>query len=159
METYQSQKLLGGCESENDHKLIISSYLLAAQCTKYVADGVPMAINVKVMVLWVVVLYSLVDSFLQNSGTSIPKYTASHPESPGSQSNITSRNSIVTISICFCLYLENNCMLFLHHNYVNKQPTRCNCTQFILSINCSSCFGWFLHPSSGAQITVTAAWD
>ena len=37
---------------------------------------------------------------------------------------------------------------------VNKCPTRWNYTQFILSVNCSTCFGWFLHPSSGAQITV-----
>jgi len=28
---------------------------------------------------------------------------------------------------------------------------------FILSVNCSTCFGWFLHRSSGAQITVSAA--
>jgi len=40
--------------------------------------------------------------------------------------------------------------------YVNKCPTRCNCTQFILSVNCSTCFGWFVHPS-GAQITVSTA--
>jgi len=41
--------------------------------------------------------------------------------------------------------------------YVNKCPTRCDCTQFILSVNCSTCFGWFLHPSSRAQITVSTA--
>ena len=41
--------------------------------------------------------------------------------------------------------------------YVNKCPTRCNYTQFILSVNCSTCFGWFLHPSSGTQITVSTA--
>ena len=37
---------------------------------------------------------------------------------------------------------------------VNKCPTNCNCTQSILSVNCSTCFGWFLHPTTGAQITV-----
>ena len=26
-----------------------------------------------------------------------------------------------------------------------------------LSVNCSTCFGWFLHSSSGAQITVSTA--
>jgi len=26
-----------------------------------------------------------------------------------------------------------------------------------LSVNCSTCFRWFLHPSSGAQITVSTA--
>ena len=41
--------------------------------------------------------------------------------------------------------------------FVNKCPTRCNYTQFILSVNCSTYFGWFLHPSSGAQISVFTA--
>jgi len=41
--------------------------------------------------------------------------------------------------------------------YVNTRPTRCNYTQFILSVNCSTCFGWSLHPSSGAQRTVSTA--
>ena len=36
-------------------------------------------------------------------------------------------------------------------------PTRCNVTQFILSGNCSTCFGWYHHPSSGAQTTVSTA--
>jgi len=36
--------------------------------------------------------------------------------------------------------------------------TRCNITQFILSGNCSTCFGWYLHPSSGAQTTVPIAY-
>jgi len=29
-------------------------------------------------------------------------------------------------------------------NYSNIYPTRCNVTQFILSGNCSTCFGWYL---------------
>jgi hypothetical protein len=36
-----------------------------------------------------------------------------------------------------------------HHQ--ERKPTRCNVTQFILSGNCSTCFGWYHHPSSGAQ--------
>ena len=40
---------------------------------------------------------------------------------------------------------------------VNKYPTRCNYTEFILSVNCSTCFGWFLHQSSGAKIPVSTA--
>ena len=36
-------------------------------------------------------------------------------------------------------------------------PTRCNVTQFIISGNCSTCFGWYLHPSSGAHTTVSTA--
>ena len=43
------------------------------------------------------------------------------------------------------------------NNYSNIYPTRCNFTQFILSGNCSTCFGWYLHPSSGAQTTVSTA--
>jgi hypothetical protein len=36
-------------------------------------------------------------------------------------------------------------------------PTRCNVTQFILYGNCSTCFGWYQHPSSGVQTTVSTA--
>jgi hypothetical protein len=36
-------------------------------------------------------------------------------------------------------------------------PTRCNVTQFILSGNYSTCFGWYHRPSSGAQTTVFTA--
>jgi hypothetical protein len=32
-----------------------------------------------------------------------------------------------------------------------------NVTQFILSTNCSTCFGWYHHPSSEAQTTVSTA--
>jgi len=41
--------------------------------------------------------------------------------------------------------------------FSNICPTRCNFTQFILSGNCSTCFGWYLHPSSEAQTTVSTA--
>jgi hypothetical protein len=35
--------------------------------------------------------------------------------------------------------------------YFNTHPTRCNVTQFILSGNSSTCFGWYHHPSSGPK--------
>jgi len=41
--------------------------------------------------------------------------------------------------------------------YSNIYSTRCNVTQFILSGNCSTCFGWCYHPSSAAQTTVSTA--
>jgi hypothetical protein len=41
--------------------------------------------------------------------------------------------------------------------YSNIYPTRCNITQFILSGNCSTVCGWYHHPSSGAQTTVSTA--
>ena len=34
---------------------------------------------------------------------------------------------------------------------------RCNITQFILPGICSTCFGWYFHPSSGAHTTVSTA--
>ena len=39
----------------------------------------------------------------------------------------------------------------------NIYPIRCNITQFILSGNCSTYFGWYHRPSSGAQTTVSTA--
>jgi len=38
-------------------------------------------------------------------------------------------------------------------------PTRCNVTQFILSAICSTCFGWYHHPSSEAQTAASTASD
>jgi len=39
----------------------------------------------------------------------------------------------------------------------NIYPTRCNVIQFIISENCSACFGWYHHPSSRAHSTVSTA--
>jgi hypothetical protein len=39
--------------------------------------------------------------------------------------------------------------------YKSQQDT--HVTEFILSDNCSTCFGRYYHPSSGAQKTVTTA--
>jgi hypothetical protein len=41
--------------------------------------------------------------------------------------------------------------------YIYIYITRCDVTQFILSGNCSTCFGWYHDPSSGAQTTVSTA--
>jgi len=43
--------------------------------------------------------------------------------------------------------------LILLRNISNKMKI----TQFILSGNCSACFGWYHHPSSGAQTAVSTA--
>jgi hypothetical protein len=40
----------------------------------------------------------------------------------------------------------------VHRDYSNINPTRCNVTQFILSGNCSTCFGWRYHPKHVCQI-------
>ena len=71
----------------------------------------------------------------------------------------------VTFVICLMIYRDGR-NGYVHGyqqgrqctvTYVNKCPTRCNYIQFILSVNCFICVGWFLHPSSGAQITVSTA--
>ena len=52
-------------------------------------------------------------------------------------------------------------VLFISHCswnwYSNIYPTRCNVTQFIISGNCSTCFGWYFYPSSVAHTTVSTA--
>jgi len=53
--------------------------------------------------------------------------------------------------------MRTYCTMDVSLIYVTKCPTRYNYTQFTLSVNCSTCFGWFLHPSSGAQIAVSTA--
>ena len=53
------------------------------------------------------------------------------------------------------LALLSGCRKEIQTFYSNIYPTRCNVTQFILSGNCSTCFGWYHHPSSGAQTTVS----
>ena len=45
---------------------------------------------------------------------------------------------------------RNNILLY-------KSQQDAHVTEFILSDNCSTCFGRYLHPSSGALTTVTTA--
>ena len=45
---------------------------------------------------------------------------------------------------------RNNILLY-------KSQQDAHVTEFILSENCSTCFGHYYHPSSGAQAIVTAA--
>ena len=47
----------------------------------------------------------------------------------------------------------------VHHNDIllYKSQQDAHVTDFILSDNCSTCFGRYYHPSSGAQTTVTTA--
>ena len=61
--------------------------------------------------------------------------------------------------ICLPYSTELYISLFLglSMNVPNIYPTRCNVKQFILSGNCYTCFGWYHHPSSGAQTTVSTA--
>jgi hypothetical protein len=47
----------------------------------------------------------------------------------------------------------------VHHNNIllYKSQQDAQATKFILSDNCSTCFGLYYHPSSGAHTTVTTA--
>ena len=51
--------------------------------------------------------------------------------------------------------LDRRYLFQIDLTYSNIYPTRCNVTLFILSGNCSTCFGWYHHTSSGAQTTVS----
>jgi len=58
--------------------------------------------------------------------------------------------------ICTCIKEQ---ILLMHNKPTDVHtiliyPTRCIVTQFILSGNCSTCLGWYHHPSSRAQTTV-----
>jgi hypothetical protein len=59
----------------------------------------------------------------------------------------------------FTIQLKFNVHGSVHRNntlvYKSQQDARI--TEFILSHNCSACFGRHYHPSSGAQTTVTTA--
>ena len=41
--------------------------------------------------------------------------------------------------------------------YASNCPTRCNYIQFFIPLTRTACFGWYLHPSSGAHVTVSTA--
>jgi hypothetical protein len=64
--------------------------------------------------------------------------------------------------IVYYLYQQMHTHIYIYYLYNTKlysniYPTRCNVTQFIIPGNCSTCFGWYLHPSSGAHINVSTA--
>ena len=62
---------------------------------------------------------------------------------------------LTKILLFFCSLARCARFIMREINYsVNKCPTRCNYTQFILSVNCSTRFGCFLQPSSRTQIAV-----
>jgi hypothetical protein len=61
--------------------------------------------------------------------------------------NVQREYTLITIKI-HKLHYQTGIKPYIH-------PTRCNVTQFISSGNCSTCFGWYHHPSSGAQTTVS----
>ena len=67
--------------------------------------------------------------------------------------DVKSRNFIISCNI-FNVHgsvYRNNILIY---EYIQQDV---NVTQFILSGNCSTCFGWYHHPSSGAQTTVSTA--
>jgi len=63
------------------------------------------------------------------------------------------------VPLVFSLLYYRFCQNQISSFYSNIYPTRRNVTQFIISGNCSTCFGWYLHPSSGAYTTVSTESD
>jgi hypothetical protein len=68
-------------------------------------------------------------------------------------------NNIAVYFVAVSWKTSNRKYISLYSNYSNIYPKRCNVTQFILSGNCSTCFGWYHNPSAGVQITVSTASD
>ena len=64
--------------------------------------------------------------------------------------------SICYLSHRYC-YLRYVLQKKSSSDYSSIYPKTCNFTQFILSGNFSTCFGWYLHPSSGAQTALSIA--
>ena len=54
-----------------------------------------------------------------------------------------------------------NILIQVLHNNVKQYPVNiqqdATLHSLFISVNCSTCFGWYLHPSSGAHTTVSAA--
>ena len=63
-------------------------------------------------------------------------------------------STALEIPIYYIFLMHRTETLFLsnfYKTYSNIYPTSCYVTQFILSGNCSTCFGSYHHPSSGAK--------
>ena len=69
--------------------------------------------------------------------------------------HLTRCKRVITENIKICTRLAFKKTIL--QNYSNTYPTRCNVTHFILSENCFTCLGWYLHQSSVTQITVSTA--
>ena len=103
---------------------------------------------------WVVGLLVIYFHFLFSSSSSYPQHFK----------KICKLSRILYCTLCHVslyIFLEENIQRWswasckLPVTYSNIHPTRCNVTQFILPGNCSTCFGWYHHPSSGVQTTVS----
>jgi len=66
--------------------------------------------------------------------------------------NVTCFGNLMSIEPPYCWRVKTKLWTI-----PNIYLTRCNITQFILSGNCSACFGWYHHPSTGGQTTVSTA--
>ena len=62
--------------------------------------------------------------------------------------------------LMFIRFREREMASFNVHGTVHRNSMSINvqqdaAVQFVLSVNCSTCFGWVFRPSSGAQITLS----
>ena len=63
--------------------------------------------------------------------------------------------SVTNLMLTKCLF---NVQRSVHHKYILiyiQQDATLH--SLFISGNCSTCFGWYLHPSSGAHTTVSTA--
>jgi len=60
------------------------------------------------------------------------------------------RNVATRLPDAEALGTEFNVYGSVHRKYIPLRlyPTRCNVTQFIIYGKCSTCFGWYLHPTA-----------
>ena len=86
--------------------------------------------------------------------------------SAGTHSLLTSTSGIVHAKMRALSLIVSPDVTFCHTAFVvfryilrysNTYSTICNATQFVLTENCSTCFGCYHHPISGAQTTVSTA--
>jgi len=87
----------------------------------------------------------------------------------GSIKMCTSLSYVIYLKFLFCLHSPNGQVLYtvfvyfniygyLHHKYISiyiQQDATLH--SLFISGNCPTCFGWYLHPSSGAHIPVSTA--
>jgi hypothetical protein len=80
-------------------------------------------------------------------------------------SNVFDYNRHIILSVDLRVCHSVTCISFNVHGSVHRKNiliyhvyiTRYNVTQSILSVDCSTCFGWYHRPSSGAHTTLSTA--
>ena len=68
--------------------------------------------------------------------------------------SITLQNNLINCTIGISFDIRGS----VHRKYIPKYNQKAAVLHILfISLNCSTCFGWYLHPSSGAHTTVSTA--